>query len=145
MLQEDSVQNLRQWSSSPLHPSGQRGISSGRSSVKQHLSGRQEISVRTPVCVQKLQTVPGCIRSDVSVTRPHAFQYLTSKMISFLNTDMGRQLQPFGRRGYSVWMLSLIRQDVKKIYNCLDISLHSPDAQPLLWKARATKVQPSGC
>jgi hypothetical protein len=40
--------------------------------------------------------------------------------------------------------LSLIRQDMQKIYNRLDVSLHYPDAQSLLWKLRAAEVQPSG-
>jgi hypothetical protein len=40
MLQENSVQNPRQCSSSPLYPSEQSDILSGRSSVKHHLSGR---------------------------------------------------------------------------------------------------------
>jgi len=38
----------------------------------------------------------------------------------------------------------LIRQDVLKIYNHPDISLHYPDAQSLLWKLCAAEVQPSG-
>jgi hypothetical protein len=56
---------------------------------------------------------------------------------------MGRQLQPSGRRGYFAKMLSLIRLDVKKIYDHLDVSLHCSDAQPLLWKLHAAEVQPS--
>jgi hypothetical protein len=99
VLQKDYVQNPRQWSSSPLHQSRRRGIPSGLSLVNQHPSGRRELSVRTPIYVQKLRTVLGCIRSDVSATRPDAIKCLTSKMISFPNIDMGRQLQPSGRRG----------------------------------------------
>jgi hypothetical protein len=90
VLQEDSVQNSRQWSSSPLHPFGRRGILSGCSSVKQHPSGRQDLSIRTPICVQKLRVVPDCIRSDVSATRLDALQCSTSKRIFFPNTDMKR-------------------------------------------------------
>jgi hypothetical protein len=82
--------------SDPLHPSGRRGIPSEHSSVKKHPSGLRDLSVRTPIYIQKLRTVPGCIRSDISATRPDAFQCSTSKMISFPNTDMGRQLQPSG-------------------------------------------------
>jgi hypothetical protein len=48
--------------------------------------GRRELSIWTSLCVQKLRTVIGCIRPDT-------FQCLTSKKISFQNTDMGRQLQ----------------------------------------------------
>jgi hypothetical protein len=43
--------------------------------------------------------------------------------ISFLDTDMGRQLHPSGRQVYIVRTLSLIRQDVEK--NC-----NRPDASP---------------
>jgi len=143
VLQEDSVQNPRQWSSNPLHPFERRGILFGRSSVKQHPSRRWDLSTRTPICIQKLQTVPGCIHSDVlathpnvSATRPNAFQCSTSKRISFPNTDIGRQLQPSEQHSYSVWTLSLIRQDVQK-------SCNPPDAQSLLWKLRAIEVQPS--
>jgi hypothetical protein len=90
VFQEDSVQVSRHCNSDPLHPSGRRVIPSGRSSVKQHPSERRELSVRTSICVQKLQTVPTCIRSDISVTRPDACYCSTSKMISFPNTNMGR-------------------------------------------------------
>jgi hypothetical protein len=144
VLQEDYVQNSRQWNSSPLHPFGRRGILSGHSSVKHHPSGRRELSVRTPFCVKKLQTVTSCIRPDVSATRSDALQCSTSKRISFPNKDMGRQLQPSRRRGYSVRTLSLIRQVVQKTFNHPDVSLHCSDTQTLLWKLRAAEVQPSG-
>jgi hypothetical protein len=83
-------------------------------------------------CVQDLLIFPGCIRSDVSATRPDTIQCSTSKRISFPNTDMGRQLQPFERRGYSVRTLSFIRQDLQKICNRPDASLYCLDAQSLL-------------
>jgi hypothetical protein len=141
VLQEDSVQKSRQWSSSPLHLSGRCGIPYWRSSIMQHPSGWCDLSPQTPICVQKLRTVSGYIHSDVLATRPDALKCSRSKRISFPNTNMRRQLQPSRRRGYSVWTLSLIRQDVQKIYNHSDVSLHYPDAQFLLWKLRATKVQ----
>jgi hypothetical protein len=81
-------------------------------------------SVRTPICVQKLRTVPSCICLDVSTTRSDVLQCSTSKGISFPNTDMGRQLQPSGRCGYSIRTLSLIRQVVQKMFK-------RPDAQTL--------------
>jgi hypothetical protein len=62
VLQEDYVQNSRQCSLDALHLSERRGIPFGRLSVKQHPSGQRELSVRTLICVQKLRTVPGCIR-----------------------------------------------------------------------------------
>jgi len=102
-----------------LHLSRQRDIPSGRSSVKQHSSRQRDIFVLTPICVQKLRTVPGCIHLNVSATRPDVFQCSTSKRISFPNTDLGRQLQPPGRRSYSVRTLSLIRQNVQKSCNRL--------------------------
>jgi hypothetical protein len=64
---------------------------------KHHPSGRRELSIRTFLCVEKLRTAPGCIRLDVSGTRPDTFQCSTRKSISFQNTDMGRQLQPSER------------------------------------------------
>jgi hypothetical protein len=95
---------------------------------KHHPSGRRELSVLTSLCVQKLQIVLGCILPNVSTTRPDAFQCLTSKMIYFQNTDMGRQLQPSEQRGYSVRRLSLIRQVMQKMFNCPDVKLHGPNA-----------------
>jgi len=127
VLQEDSMRNSRQCCSSLLHPSGWR-----------------ELSVRTPICIQKLWTVIGCIRPDVSATRPDALQCSTSKMISFQNTDMERQLQLFGRCSVPVRMLSLIRQVIHKTFNHSNVRLHCPDAHALIWKLRATEVQPSG-
>jgi len=81
---------------------------------------------------------------DVSATCPDAFKCSTSKKISFPNIDMGRQLQPSGRRDYFVQTLSLIRQVMHKILNQPDVSLHYPDAQSLLWKLRAAEVQQFG-
>jgi len=89
-------------------------------------------------------SVSRSIRPDVSATRSDALQCSTSKRISFPNKDMGRQLQPSRRRGYSVRTLSLIRQVVQKTFNHPDVSLHCSDTQTLLWKLRAAEVQPSG-
>jgi hypothetical protein len=57
---------------------------------------------------------------------------------------MGRQLQLSGRRGYSVWTLSLARQVVQKKFNRLDVRLYGPEAQSLIWKLHAAEVQSSG-
>jgi len=72
--------------SDPLHPSGRFSYPSGRSSIKQHRFGRHGYFVRTPISVQKLQTVQGYIRSDFSATRPDAIQCSKSKKISFAET-----------------------------------------------------------
>jgi hypothetical protein len=94
--------------------------------------------------VQKLQTVLSCIHPNVSATRPNAFQCSTSKMISFQNTDIGRQLQPSGRCSVPVRTLSLIGQVVQKTLNRPAVNLHYLDAQALIWKLRAVEVQLSG-
>jgi hypothetical protein len=57
---------------------------------------------------------------DSQNTRPDAHQSSTRNGISFTDTDMGRQLHPFGRHGNTVRTLSLIRQDVEKNCNRLD-------------------------
>jgi hypothetical protein len=62
----------------------------------------QVTSVWTPISVQKLRTVQGCIRLDVSATRLDAIQCSTSKMISLADTDLGKQLQTSGRQVYIV-------------------------------------------
>jgi len=104
----------------PKISSGRPCQPSGRLSVKQHPSRWPCYSVRTPIKVQKLRTVQGYIRSDVSATRPNTIQCSTRKRISFSDTDMGRQLQPSGRQVYTVRTLSLMRQDVEKICNRSD-------------------------
>jgi hypothetical protein len=68
----------------------------------------------------------------------------TSKRISFADTDMGRQLQSSGRQVYIVQMLSLIRQDVKKNCNHLDVRATLSGRQSLLLNLRVAEVQPSG-
>jgi hypothetical protein len=67
---------------------------------KHHPSRRQELSVRNFLCVKKLRTAPACIRPNISAARPDATQCSTTYGISFQNTDMRRQLQPFGQCGF---------------------------------------------
>jgi hypothetical protein len=62
---------------------------------KHHPFGQRELSVWTFLCVEKLQTVQACIRPDVSAAHPDTVQCSISYGISFQNTYMGRQLQPF--------------------------------------------------
>jgi hypothetical protein len=97
--------------------------------------------VQTPISVQKLRTIQGCIRSDVPTTRLDVIQCSTSKRISFANTDMERQLQPSGRQVYTVRTLSLIRQDVEQLCNRPSVRFTSSGRQSLLWKLRTAKVQ----
>jgi len=68
---------------------------------KHHRSGRQELSIQTFPRVEKLRIVLAFIRPDVSAVRPDATQCSISYGISFQNIDMGRQLQLFGRCGFS--------------------------------------------
>jgi hypothetical protein len=63
---------------------------------------------------------------------PDAIQCSTSNMVSVSDTNMGRQLQPFGRCGVPVWTQSLIRHVMQKKFNCLDVRLYGPDAQILV-------------
>jgi hypothetical protein len=129
VLQEDYVRISRQ-KLNPLHSSGRPYQPSERSSVKQHPSRRHGYSIRTPISIQKLQTVHGCICSDVSATRPYAIQCSTSKRISLADTIMRRQLQPSKQQVYTIRTLSLIRQDVKQICNHLDVRSTRLDANP---------------
>jgi hypothetical protein len=145
VLQSRFCTDSKSENSDPKILSGRPYQPSGRSSLKQHLSERRSYSVRTPICVQKIQTVQGCIHSDVSTTRPNAIQYSTSKRTSFVDTNMGRQLQPFGRQVYIVRTLSLVRQDVEKICNRSDGRNTPSGRQSLLWKLCAAEMQLSGC
>jgi hypothetical protein len=122
VLQRRFCAEFKTVKSDPLHPSGCPCQPSEHSSVKQHPFGRRGYSVRTPISVQKLRTIQGFIHSNVLATCPDDIQCSTSKRISFADTDMGRQLQPFDRQVYTVWTLSLIRQDVEQICNRMDAS-----------------------
>jgi hypothetical protein len=119
--------NSKPEESDPLYTSERHGIPFGHSSVKHHPFGRWELFIPTSLCVQKLRTIPGCICSDVSVTRLDAFRCLTSKGISFQNTNMGRQQLPSGQYSVLFQTLSLIRQVVLKKFNHPKVSLHDPD------------------
>jgi len=115
-----------------------------------------------------VSTIQACIRLDISATRSDALQsfrriqrssasvrtmwqhrldasqYLTSKRISFPDTDMGRQLQPSEHQVYTIRTLSLIRQDVEKNCNRSDVRVTLSERQSLLWKLYVAEVKPSG-
>jgi hypothetical protein len=104
--------------SDPCQPSGRRDILSGSSTVQSTIGPDDMdfcpdakvliassvrtmwIPVRTFLYVEKLRTTPACIRLDVSTARSNDPQCSTSFRISFQNTDMGKSLQPSGRRGF---------------------------------------------
>jgi hypothetical protein len=109
----DSYLRREASNSSRLNPSRRHGNMSGRS-----LEFQKNPAFK---CISESVRTTWLYRSD-------AFQYSTSKRISFADTDMGRQLQPFGRQVYIVWTLSLIRQDMQNIYNRSDVNLHCSDA-----------------
>jgi hypothetical protein len=50
---------------------------------KHHPSGRWELSVRTFLCLEKLQTIPACIRPDISAAHLDDTQCSTNYRISF--------------------------------------------------------------
>jgi len=88
---------------------------------RHHPSGRREISVRTFLYVEKLQTVPSCIRLDISAARPDAIQCSIIYGIFFLKTQ--------------IWEDNCNRlEDVDS----------RPDAL-ILKASRAFKIQTSGC
>jgi len=109
---------------------------------KDHQPGWRELSLRTFLYVKKLQTTLGCIHSDVSATRPDAFQCSTRKMILFQKYRYGKIDTTIRTMCVLVQTLSLIRQVVHTKFNRLDVSLHGPDAHALIWKLRAAEVQP---
>lgn len=88
---------------------------------QQHSSERRGKTVLMPISVKKLQTVQCCIRPDVITTRPDAHHSWISNQIFFTDMYMGRLLHPSGCHGNTVWMRSLIRQDVEKNYNPSDV------------------------
>jgi len=59
-----------------------------------------------------------------------AHQSSTWNQISFIDTNMGRQLHPSGRKGNTIWTLSLIRQDVKKNCNHPDVRATQSERSP---------------
>jgi hypothetical protein len=88
---------------------------------QQHSSGRRGNTVWTPISVHKFWTIQGCIHPDVLATCTDVHQCSIRNQISFTDTDIGRQLHPFGRQVYTVQTLSLIRQDVEKNCNRPDV------------------------
>jgi len=92
--------------------------------------------VRTLICQASFIRTTRTFRPD-SLLCPEASNY--SKLHPsgrFSNTSIRPSVfdkwQPSGRRGYSIWTLSLIRQVVQKMFNRLDVSLHYSDAHTLL-------------
>jgi hypothetical protein len=103
--------------SDPKKPSERCGVPFWTLISLQHPSGRRELSVRTPISVEKLRTAHDCIRPGVMANHPDtikssrriqwssasvsttyqyrqdAIQSSTSNRVSVSNTDMGRQLQ----------------------------------------------------
>jgi hypothetical protein len=157
-FKKDSVQFLNQKKLDPKLLSGWSNHASGRPSVSRRFELFKLASVRMCACIRPnvLATRPNALqssrkiqRSSASVRttwqyRPDISQCLTSKRISFADTDMGRQLQPSIRQVYTVWTLSLIRQDVEKNCNHPDVRAKPSRRQSLLWKLSATEVQLSG-
>jgi hypothetical protein len=147
--------------SDPMFSSGRPSKASGCSSVSDIRSDDMVIPSRHP----SMSTVQACICLDVAETCPNAFQSSkriqhssafvemmwqyrldasqcsTSKRISFADPDMGKQLQPSERQVYTIWTLSLIRQDVEKNCNRPDIRATPSERQSLLWKLCAAEVQ----
>jgi hypothetical protein len=134
---------------------------------QQHPSERRGNTVWTPINVDKIRTVQGCIRPDVMATHPDALQSSrgiqhssasiwttwqyrldtnqgsTRISFSFADIYMGRQLHPSGWHGYTVQTLSLIRQDVEKNCNC-GRQGNTVRTRSLLWYLRAVAVQSFG-
>jgi hypothetical protein len=101
----------------PCQPSGQCVIPSGRSSVhSSQPSGRRVTPSRRPLdqsiirlddvvfrldpSLYREASVPACIRPDDSVARPSVSQCSIKNRIFFTKANMGRLLQPSGRRGF---------------------------------------------
>jgi hypothetical protein len=147
-FKEDSVQFLSEKKSDPKLPSRRPSHASKRPSMSTvQACIRPDISTTRPDALQssrRIQSSSASVRMTWQY-HPDASQCSTSKRISFTNTDMGRQLQPSGRQVYIVCTLSLIRQDVEKNCNRSDVRATPSGRQSLLWKLRATEVQPSRC
>jgi hypothetical protein len=85
---------------------------------KHHPSGRRELSIRTSIYVQKLWTILGCIRPDVSTTHPDAFQCSISKNDFFPKHG-------YGKTAVTVRTTWLFRPDA-----ILDKASRTEDVQP---------------
>jgi len=123
------------------------------SSVLLKPSERRELSFRTFLYVEKLQTVPSCIRSDVSAACPNAVQCSISYGISFQKhkyrkTAVTVQMMcilPSGRahsqgksciQSSTVWttifMVRTLKLHIWKLW-----ASDQPSKQQLLWSRRA--------
>jgi hypothetical protein len=100
MFLEDSVQILSQRNRIPCIRPDNMIFRIDTHCPKHHSSEQRELSVRTFLYVDKLRTLPACIRLEVSTACLDATQCSISNGISFQNTYMGRQLQPSERCGF---------------------------------------------
>jgi hypothetical protein len=120
---------------------------------KHNPSRLRELSVRTPINVEKLRTVQGCIRLEVMANRPNALQSsrrsqcssasvrttwlyrsdtircLTSIRVSASRHSYRKTAETVRKMCDPVRTMFSIRQDVHTKFNCPDDSLHGPDDQ----------------
>lgn len=145
-FKEDLVQFPSQKKSNPKLPSRRPSHASKRPLVpKVQVAFRPDVLATRPDSFKSSRRIQHLSASFLMTWqyRPDSSQCLTSKRISFVDIDMGRQLQSSGLQVYSIQMLSLIRQDVKKNCNRLDVKA-TPGRQSFLWKLRVAEVQPFG-
>jgi hypothetical protein len=142
-LQEDSVQNSKQCSSVPLHPSERRGIPSGRSSVK----ASSVLTTRT-----FRPDVPLCPKAS-NCSRLHPSRRLSNTFGCLSMFDKSKDFFPKHKYGKiaaivrTMWLFHLdtiLDNFMQKMFNRPNVKLHGPDAQDLIWKLRVVEVQPSG-
>jgi hypothetical protein len=116
--------------------------------------GRHGNPVGTSINAQKIQIIQACIRPNVAATRPNALQSSrriqcskrirldasqcsTSKMISFADTDMGRQLQMSERQVYTVRTPVLITEfTCSRSATVQTLGQHRSDAALILYSVK---------
>jgi hypothetical protein len=76
--------------------------------------------------------------------RPDAIQCLTNIRVSALRHNYGKMAAAVRTICDPVRTVLSIRQLVHTKFNRLDVRLHGPDTQALLWKLRVAEMQPSG-
>lgn len=120
---------------------------------QQHPSRRRDLSIQTPISVQKLQTVQGCIRLDVMANRSEALQssrrsqcssasvrttwlYRPDAIPCLTSIRVSDSRHSYGKTDATVRMMcdpirkmSSLRQVVPSKFNRPDPYLHGPDDQ----------------
>jgi hypothetical protein len=151
MFFEKILWSFQGFISVPCQPSGQRGISFGRSSASNIRLDDEIFPSGRPSVSRSFEIVQGCIRPDVMANRPNALQSSRRSQCSSVRTTwlyrpdaiqfltsirVSASIHSYGKTAATVWTMCdpirtrfSIRQDVHTKFNHPDVRLNGPDNQ----------------